>query len=536
MDHKYTKETARTQKYSTRYTRKFPATLLADFYKISHRAQYPEGTQIVYSTWIPRTSRINGVYKVVAFGTQAFIKKYLIDYFGENFFSQKKEEVVADYKRVISATLGDQNPDASHIEALHDLGYLPLLIKAVPEGTRVPLRVPTVTIENTDPRFFWLTNYIETLFSCENWLAATSATQAFEYRRLLEYFANETGGDLMVTQFQGHDFSMRGMACLEAAQLSGAGHLLSFSGTDTIPAIGFLEQFYNADVEKELVGTSIPATEHSVMCAGGENDEEATYRRLICDVYPKGFLSIVSDTWDFWHTMDTIVPNLKEQILHRDGKIVIRPDSGDPVKIICGDPTSDDWRAKKGAIEMLWDTFGGTVNEKGFKVLDPHIGCIYGDAITLQRCFQICTLLKMKGFASTNVVFGIGSFTFQYCTRDTFGWALKSTSVTINGEEKAIFKDPKTDNGVKKSLKGRCVVIPDYATGNHQVIDGLHIGNNCTLVDDTGKCFSEENNLLQPVFLNGELFRDESLAEIRERLHQQLYPEPNPLAVMSADI
>ena len=480
-------------------------TLLTDFYKIGHREQYPEGTQTVYSTWTPRTSRVDNIKHVVAFGFQGFIKKYLIEFFNEEFFGRPKEEIVAEYVRTIKATLGNAKPSTKHIEDLHDLGYLPIKIKAMPEGYSVPIRVPMLTIENTDPRFFWLTNFLETLMSCELWLSSTSATTAAEYRRILNKYAERTG-DPSFVPFQGHDFSFRGMASLEAAEMSGAGHLLSFVGTDTIPAITYLEDYYGANVEKELVGCSVNATEHSVMCAGGSDHEFETYERLMFDVYPTGILSIVSDTWDFWGVLSNIIKPLKDRIMQRDGKVVIRPDSGDPVKIICGDDDSNNLAAYKGAVEVLWDIFGGTVNEKGYKCLDPHIGLIYGDAITLDRCKDICAGLARKGFASTNVVFGIGSFTYQYVTRDTFGFALKSTHVTINGKDVNIFKDPLTDQGsVKKSAIGRVAVLRN-GDGDFYLSDG----HNHEQV---------EGDYLVTIFENGKLYNEVTLSTIRERLN-----------------
>jgi nicotinamide phosphoribosyltransferase len=500
---------------------KYPPTLLCDFYKVSHREQYPKGTEYVYSTWIPRESRIEGVRSVVAFGFQAFIQRYLVDYFNENFFDRDEEDVVMEYKRLISWTLGGM-PDATHIRKLHRLGYLPLEIKALPEGTLTPLRVPMLTIENTHPEFFWLTNYIETLFSTEVWLPSTAATLAFEYRKMLEAYCDETGGASFIVPFQGHDFSMRGMSSLESAAAAGAGHLLSFSGTDTIPAIFYLEQHYGANIEHELVGTSIPATEHSVMCAGTPDgkDERAMYKRLLTELYPAGMVSVVSDTWDLWGVLETVLPSLHDEIMAREpigeipAKLVVRPDSGDPVKIICGDAGSDDWRARKGVVEMLWDEFGGTTTDKGYKQLDSHVGVIYGDAITLARCEAICKQLKEKGFASTNMVYGIGSFTYQYNTRDTFGFALKATQVTINGEEIAIFKDPATDKTkMKKSLVGRCVVIDNIYTDAIEVIDHLD--------RDAQEQYLEED-LLTPIFIDGKVMKVRSLAEIRTRLLSQI--------------
>lgn len=478
-------------------------TLLCDFYKISHREQYPEGTDKVYSTWTPRTSRLLQVNEVVHFGVQGFLKEFLVDFFNENFFARSKEEVIAEYSRVIKYALGVQQPHTAHIEYLHDLGYLPLLIKSLPEGTKVPLRVPTTTIENTDPNCFWLTNYIETLFSCENWKATTNATLANEYRKILEAGALETVGDIGFVQFQGHDFSMRGMDGVESAARSGAAHLTSFVGTDTIPAIPYLEQYYGANIEKELVGTSIPATEHSVQCAYADDYEYL--RRMITKVYPNGFVSIVSDGYDFWDVIGRIVPALKNDILARTGgpvgdKVVIRPDSGDPVKILCGDPDGLTTLERKGAVEALWDIFGGTVSPQGYKVLNSKIGLIYGDAITLQRCEEICSRLKEKGFATINTVYGIGSYTYQYNTRDTFGYAIKSSLVSINGVEKEIFKDPKTDNGVKKSLKGRVVVLKE---------------NGKLVVKDQQPNVNNSSDLLEVVFNNGVLSKQITLAEIR---------------------
>lgn len=476
--------------------------LLCDFYKISHREQYPKKTEVVYSTWTPRASRMKGVDKVVAFGFQAFIKNYLIDFFQENFFSRPKEEVIKEYARIIQYSLGVQDPDTKHIEDLHDLGYLPLEVKALEEGTLVPLRVPMMTIQNTDPRFYWLTNYIETLASCELWQPATSATIANEYKKILTKYALETAGNAEFVPFQGHDFSMRGMSSLNSAMSSGAGHLLSFVGTDTIPAISYAETYYNANVEKELVGTSIPATEHSVQCA--YSDDEHYLERMMTEVYPSGFVSIVSDGYDFWDVIGRVVPSLKDKIMARDGKVVIRPDSGDPVKIICGDPDGKTELERKGAIEALYDIFGGTVSETGYKMLDEHIGLIYGDAITLRRCEDICEQLKQKGFASTNVVYGIGSYTYQYNTRDTFGFALKSTLCVINGDEKQIFKNPKTDSGIKKSQKGKVLVF--MKDGELTFSDGHYLKDNLS------------TDLLEPVFKDGKILKETSFEEVRKRL------------------
>ncbi|WP_046743328.1 nicotinate phosphoribosyltransferase [Kordia zhangzhouensis] len=475
--------------------------LLTDGYKLGHKEQYPQGTTKVYSNWTPRKSRIKGIDSVVFFGLQYFIKEYLITQFNDEFFSQPKAAVVAEYKKYVDNYLG-VNYDISHIEALHDLGYLPIEIKALPEGVEVPIRTPMFTIVNTLPEFFWITNYLETLLSNIIWQPCTSATIAKQYKTILTKFALET--DKENTDFinwQGHDFSMRGMSGIESSMLSGMGHALSFTGSDTFPVLASLEKYYKADITKEIVIGSVHATEHSVMCAGSKEGEIETFKHLL-QTYPTGILSIVSDTWDLWKVLTIYLPKLKEEILNRDGKLVIRPDSGNPVDIICG-CEHDDPIIKKGVIELLWDEFGGSINSQGYKVLHPKIGAIYGDSITIDRAVQICERLKSKGFASTNVVLGIGSFTYQYNTRDTFGFAMKATYVEIHGEGRAIFKDPITDDGTKKSAKGLIQLFEK---------DGkIHFKDECTLLE-------EKEGLLTPVFKNGDLLHELSLQDIRTNI------------------
>lgn len=482
--------------------------LLTDFYKTIHHMCYAEGLTKLVSYWTPRISRKENMNKVVMFGLQPFIKKYLIDYFNDNFFNRNKAEVIQEYKRVISKTMGELAADTTHIEDLYDLGYLPIQIKAVEEGSRVNIKTPMIEITNTHEHFPWLVNYLETLMSCHIWQPMTSATIAHRYREIIEEYFDLTVDDGDVTKACG-DFSMRGFSSLESAEVSSAGHLLSFTGTATIPSILFLEKYYNCNLENEIVGLGTPSTEHSVMCSYGK-DEYKAYKRLITEVFPKGILSIVSDTYDYWNVITNILPMLKDEIMNRDGKIVIRGDSGDPIKIICGDEEAPkDSPAYKGTVELLWDIFGGTVNSKGYKVLDSHIGTIYGDSITVERCEEICKNLARKGFAVSNCTFGIGSYTYQYNTRDTFGFALKATHAVINGEERFIFKDPKTDTGkFKKSQKGMCYVYRDGEDILYR--DELTIKEQEALKD----------NLLIPVFRDGKLLRDYSLKEIRNRLNE----------------
>jgi len=475
-----------------------------DAYKIGHVFQYPKGTEEVYSNFTARGGH-SKFKKYVVFGVQGFIKQFLLEDFYFNFFKKMKVDAVSKYKRRVDSILGKDSVSVDHIAALHDLGYLPLEIKALDEGTKCPVKVPMLTIRNTKPEFYWLTNMLETLLSCELWGMCTSATIANEYRQTLQEFAAETSDIQYFVQWQGHDFSMRGHRGLDAATKSGAAHLLSFTGTDTIPAIDYLEQYYGANSDNELVGVSVPATEHSVMCMGGDETELQTFERLITEVYPSGIVSIVSDTWDFFKVLTKILPQLKEKIMARVGKVVIRPDSGDPVKIICGDDEAEIGSPQyKGAAQLLWETFGGVLNKKGFKQLDDHIGLIYGDSITPDICYLICSKLQNNGFASTNIVFGIGSYTYQYNTRDTLGFAMKATSGVIDGKRVDIFKDPKTDNGLKKSAKG--LLLVNKVNQTYTLTDGVTEEE-----AQTGE--------LKTVFLNGKLVKETTLAEIRARLN-----------------
>ena len=488
--------------------------LLTDGYKTGHHQQYPKGTTLVYSNFTPRSNKYapKGCDEVVSFGQQ-MIMKQIHEAFQNEFFSKPKEEVCGEMKRELSLYLGTDY-DVSHFEVLHDLGYLPIIVKGIEEGSLVPMRVPVLTIYNTLPEFYWVTNYLETIISNLLWKPMTSATIAHTYRKVLTKWQEKTDAEKgWFVDWQGHDFSMRGMDSVEATIASGLGHLTSFSGTDSLPAIYGARKFYG---EEGFVGGSVNATEHSVMCAGSKDDEVGTFRRLL-ETYPKGILSVVSDTWDLWKVCTEHIVTLKEEILARDGKLVIRPDSGDPVDIICGEQViSRDYRdvvenaqldlthpKYKGVVELLWDVFGGTINEQGYKVLDSHIGAIYGDSITIDRADEICRRLEAKGFASTNVVLGIGSFTYQYNTRDTFGFAMKATYVEVDGVGREIFKDPITDDGIKKSAKGLLRVAGDET---HMLLE-----DQCTWEHETtGK--------LQTIYKNGEFYNETTLTKIKETI------------------
>lgn len=540
----------------------------ADFYKTGHIFQYPAGTELVYSNFTPRSARLAPVIpelfdnKIVWFGLQGFIKSFLMDIWERNFFRRPKDEVVEGYRRRLDAALGAGAVPVEHIGALWELGYLPIEIRALPEGSRVDIGVPPLTVVNTLPAFYWLTNYIETVLSNELWKPTTTATIAFEYRKLLLGYARLTGAPEEFVSWQGHDFSARGMSGMADAMQAGAGHLLSFYGTDTISAIDYLEDWYKADAEQELIGGSVPATEHSVMCMGGSEDEIETFRRLITEVYPAGIVSIVSDTWDFFRVITDYAARLRETIENRrpdalgNAKVVFRPDSGDPVDILTGealevkslDPKAlrEVLRSRggsrayarldgqffelrpegensvhatpvaatpqmKGAVECLWDIFGGSLSARGYRLLNPRVGLIYGDSITLSRAQAILSRLAAKGFASSNVVLGIGSYTYQYLTRDSFGWAMKATYGVVQGSPRELFKDPVTDSGTKRSARGLLRVEKD---GERYV---LH---------DRQSPQAAAGGELKPVFRDGKLLLETNLAEIRQRLLASWNPAP----------
>lgn len=486
------------------------ALMSCDSYKLGHADQYPAGTTKVYSNFTPRSMshfkqpECFEDNRVVWFGLQAFLLE-MKEVFDKSFFYRDKWVVCQEFKDFVAPFVGPKGFDTSRIATLHDVGYLPIEVKALPEGSKVPVGVPVLTITNTLPEFYWLPNFLETWISSELWKSSTSATTSNLYRRIIDSYAEVTGGSKEFVMWQGHDFSVRGMSGIQDSAKSGAGHLLNFLGTDNLPAVSLVQQSYGCS----FVGGSVPATEHSVMCAGGEEDEVQTFKRLL-KTYPSGVVSIVSDTWDYWNIITNTAKELKEDILNRVpdslglAKTVFRPDSGDPVKIIVGDSDTEVGSPQyKGSVECLWEIFGGTTNEKGYRTLNQRVGLIYGDSITPERCIAILEGLKQKGFASDNVVFGIGSYTFQYCTRDTLGFAMKATYVEINGQPKAIYKNPKTDSGTKKSAKGLLKVVLEE--GNYK------------LLNDVSK-EEEQQGELRTVFKDGDFKALEDFDTLRERL------------------
>jgi len=483
------------------------ATMQKDVYKEFHVRAYHPDVSKVYVNYTSRSNRLCNIKdneSIVFVGLQYFIKDYLIEEWNESFFNLPRDLAVSNHKRILSAMLGYE-VDVTYLESLHELGYLPIRIKALKEGSLVPYQVAPITIVNTVDDFEWLPNMIETVLSTENWPIQTSATTSVAYLRNFKKAFEESGMDQSLLPFMCHDFSFRGMFGRQAAAMSGFGHLCSgFAGTDTIPAVLFAEKYYNANVDNELVGFSVDATEHSVTCSWQEEGEIEFFTHLMTNQSPTGILSVVSDTWDFWKTVTEYLPKLQDIIMARDGKLVIRPDSGDPVDILCG-TCLDSSPEGKGLIECLWDTFGGTITDKGYKLLDSHIGAIYGDAITIERQLEINKRLMAKGFCP-QAVLGVGSYSFQYVTRDTHGSAVKATNVIKNGASTPIFKDPKTDSS-KKSAKGLLRV--EFEDGKFVMYD-----------QQTNE--QESLGLLKTVFEDGKLVRETSLKEIRDLVNQQI--------------
>ena len=484
--------------------------LLIDFYKAVHAEMLPENMTKSVSYFTPRLSRVERWQEVVMFGLQGFIKTYLMDYFQEAFFDVTFEESMGEYKRIMDSTLGENVYGIEKIEKLHRLGYLPIEIIALPEGARVPMRVPMFGITNTHPDFAWLPQALESMISAESWHPMIAATVGYTYRQLVEKYYDQTCEESLPRAKALVAFDFRGEESISSAVKAGAGWCLSFLNTATVPTIPYLEYNYNCDCTKEPVAFGYPSTEHSVMCSNFavDGDEVTFLRRLLTEIYPDTSFSVVLDSYDYWNIIDNVLPTIKEEILAHNGCMLVRGDSGDCVEVVTK------------TVFHLWEEFGGTVNSKGYKVLDSHIKAIYGDSITLQRCEGIYQILEENGFASSNITLGVGSFSMQCMeengklkpfTRDTFCTCIKATYCEIGGKTYPIFKDPK-EGGFKKSHKG-CCVVRKTDKGSYTVSDGYTWEEAC-------KC---EDNAFRTVFRDGTLIREQSLQEIRNRLHNNRF-------------
>lgn len=483
--------------------------LLIDFYKAVHAEMLPQNITKSVSYFTPRMSRVKRWDKVVMFGLQGFIKEYLIDYFNDNFFNIPLETVMSEYTRIMDNTLGKNAYNPKKIEKLHNLGYLPIQIVALPEGTLVPMHVPMFGITNTHEDFAWLPQALESLISAEMWHIMLAATVGYTYRQIVnEYYDKTCDDDVSRARALGA-FDFRGEECLQSATKTGAGWLLSFLNTATVPAIPYLENYYLCDCAKEPVGFGSPSTEHSVMCSNFavDGDEITLLRRLLTEIYPNTSFSAVLDSYDYWNVIDNILPQLKPEIMAHNGCMLMRGDSGDCVEVVTK------------TVFKLWDIFGGTVNSKGYKVLDSHVKAIYGDSITVQRCEEIYHILMENGFACSNVALGVGSFSFQCIeedgilkpfTRDTFSSCIKATYCEIDGTPTPIFKDPK-DGGFKKSQKGCCVV--------YNSMEGLWYQDEYSWLGASNSPYQ----LLETVFKDGKMVKEQTLSEVRSTLHGGMF-------------
>ena len=469
--------------------------LLTDSYKATHWKQLPKGTTILRSYLESRGGQFDNT---LFYGLQYYIKHYL------------SGKVISHQKIMQAKVFWDQNLGPGHFNLegwLHILnthnGSLPVKIKAVPEGTSVPTSNVLLTIENTDPEVPWLTNYLESIL-LQIWYPITVGTLSREVKKvLINYLKKSTSYDnseiSQIVQFMLHDFGFRGVSSVESSGLGASAHLINFRGTDTVTGILFGQQYYKT---RNMLGFSIPASEHSTITSWGEPFEVKAFENML-DQFPTGLVACVSDSFDiiracrdYWGT------TLRDKILSRDGRLVIRPDSGDPKQTL------------KQIFHVLWDKFGGTINEKGFKVLDPHVRVIQGDGVNYESISEILDMMISEGFSVENIAFGMGGALLQKVDRDTQKFAIKCSSIVINGDEVNVQKNPVEINSqgervqsFKKSKTGKLKLVKDENGQFHTI----------------QKADSFEDDLLLDVFENGNLLVDYTFEEIIERA--QIFPK-----------
>lgn len=551
------------------------ALFYTDGYKLGHKAMLAPSTKLVYGTWIPRSLKHapSTTTKIVSFG-QRYVARRLHDVWNEFFFKRPIEEAI-NFGKDIEKYLGLEY-DAQHFIDLHKLGYLPYRIKALPEGVRTKPNVPHMTLTNTlvgngSEEFAWLTLYLETFISQLAWKLSTSATLSYEAKKNAVQWVSKTDPtQIWLADYMCHDFSARGLSESDAIT-SGLGHIINHNGTDSIITIPASRYYYGVK-EDEMPVASVNASEHSVSTTKiftvGEKQMLSDWFKL----FPKGILSVVSDTFDLFKLLNEYARELKSEIMGRDGKVVFRPDSGDQVKIVCGEyypltkemeetikyddngnglalfmsvikndmgykgyyKVSDDTYhdiiidthaysvvnnnvtpQDKGVVKLLWEIFGGTVNDLGYRLLDSHVGVIYGDGFSLTRQVEMYAQLERMNFTATNLVLGAGSYFYGMNSRDTLGFAAKGSYFEIEVENELvgydIYKDPATDDGTKKSLKGLMSVRQDE---NGEI----YVKEQCTWEE-------EGEGLLQTIYENGNFYNQNTLSEIRERLKEEINKE-----------
>lgn len=456
---------------------------LTDSYKVTHWLQYPPETQVVYSYLEARKASYGGeLSRTMFFGLQYFLKKYLTGV-------RVTEEFIQDGKDFWGKHLG--NPDLfnekgwRHILEKHG-GKLPVRIKAVPEGEVVEVKNILMSIENTDPECFWLTNYLETIL-VEVWYPSTVASASMFCRQMI-YESLVKSGTPSLIDFKLHDFGFRGVSSPESAGIGGAAHLINFLGTDTAVGMEVLESYYQGE---RPVAFSVPASEHSTITAWGRADEYKAFENML-DKYPEGIVACVSDSFDIFEACKVWAGPLKEKILARNGTLVVRPDSGTPEEIV------------PKILELL-SPIGYTTNSKGYKVLDPHVRVLQGDGITPYSMELILDAVMKAGWSTDNILFGMGGGLLQNWTRDSLSFAMKCSMIERNGIEVEVYKDPITDKG-KISKKGR-QILKWGPKGTLPELQTVSESDNITMAKD----------ILQTVFENGELLVDHKLSDIRAR-------------------
>ena len=481
------------------------AMLLCDTYKSVHRNMYPTGLTKLYSYWTPRKSMLKSCNKMVFFGLQAFIQEFLVDYFKENFFDREINDVVSEYEKYMKVQLPQGGYDVSGVIDLHRLGYLPLQIRAIPEGTSVNMGIPCIEITNTNDNFAWLVQWVECILQAELWKTCNHATISKMYMELAKEFYDRTCDPNCDPKNAMSDFGMRGMSCTNEAARCSAAWLTCFNKTSTIPALPYIDKYYDADVANTKIGMGAVSTEHSVMASNYaiDGDETTFIKRMLTEIYPNTSFSMVSDTYDYWNLVENIIPTLKGEVLKHNGTLLIRPDSGDQFEVVTK------------TLDSLWNTFGGEKNTKGYRVLNPHIRIILGDGCTLFTVRRIWEWMEENLYAANNVCFGIGAFALSsifdneklICnTRDVFGICMKSCAGVVNGKFHHIFKDPKTDKEkLKKSHKGIVWVQRDSEGRLFQT-------------DEHNELLPDTQSELKIVFYNGVLYNKQTFAEIRDRI------------------
>jgi len=447
--------------------------LLTDSYKVSHHKQYPPGTETVYSYFESRGGRWQ---EVVFFGLQYYLKKYLQNVRIWPIFIDEAAQFFA--KHFGNAKLFNREGWEYILEKHH--GFLPVSIRAVPEGTVVPNLNVLMTIENTDPKCYWLTNYLETLL-VQVWYGCTVATQSREMKKVLLENLRETGDPALVG-FKLHDFGFRGVSSVETAGVGGAAHLVSFLGTDTLAGPLLAHDYYAA----EMAGFSIPAAEHSTITSWGKDHEVAAFRNML-EQFPEGLVAVVSDSFNIFQACEKYWgQELRQMVLGRNGTVVIRPDSGEPTTVV---PT---------VLDVLGEAFGYETNEKGYRVLNPRVRIIQGDGIDFDTLGAILLAMKKRGWSGDNIAFGSGGGLLQKLNRDTLKFAFKCAAVTVNGREREVYKQPVTDHG-KVSKAGRMKLVK--RNGGYKTVPLTEPGE----------------DLLVEVFRNGEVLRNWTFEEVRER-------------------